>query len=76
VKRRTRDFLAPLKQSNAVRRIWAAILLAVWVGSIVYSLVTDERSGAGSPSDARSHVDRVELRVLRVGRAADHRPGS
>jgi len=45
--RPARDLTAKLKQSNAVKTLWLAILLVVFVGSIVYSLVTGEGNGPG-----------------------------
>jgi hypothetical protein len=45
--RRPRDFVAKLKQSKTVMLIGTAILLVIWVGAIVYSVVTGEGSGPG-----------------------------
>ena len=45
--RPARDFVAKLKRSKTVTLIGTAIVLAVWVGAIVYSIVTGEGSGPG-----------------------------
>jgi hypothetical protein len=42
-----RELAAKLKQSNVVRTTWAMIVLAIFLGSIVLSLVTGEGSGPG-----------------------------
>jgi uncharacterized membrane protein len=47
-------FTAKLKRSKTAQLVWGAIVLAIlvgfimiWVGSIVYSVVTGEGSGPG-----------------------------
>jgi hypothetical protein len=45
--RPARDLAARLKQSSAVKTAWGALLIVLFVGSIVYALVTGEGSGPG-----------------------------
>ncbi len=45
--RPARDFIAKLKRSKTAILIGSAIWLALWVWSIVYSIVTGEGSGPG-----------------------------
>lgn len=47
VTRPTRDLAAKLKQSRAANAVWFALVLIVFVGSIIYGLVTGEGNGPG-----------------------------
>ncbi len=43
--RPARESTAKLKRSNTVKAVWFGIILVVFVGSIIYSLVTGEGTG-------------------------------
>lgn len=45
--RPARYSIATLKESKTAQYVWLAIVLAIFVGSIVYTLVTGEGSGPG-----------------------------
>jgi hypothetical protein len=45
--RPARHSIAKLKESETAAYVWSAVVLVIFVGSIVYSLVTGQGSGPG-----------------------------
>jgi hypothetical protein len=45
--RPARHSIAKLRESKTAGYVWGAVVLVIFVGSIVYSLVTGEGSGPG-----------------------------